>query len=286
LIDGEIPLSDREFERIRHRVHAEAGIALSDAKRTLVVSRLSKILRALRISSFDQYLDYLERQGSAGDAQDFVNALTTNLTRFFREDHHFTHLVSYVDELVRHRPRIAADGRPRLRIWSAGCSTGQEAYTIALCLLAAHPELRRWDFKILATDIDTNVLAKAAAATYPASELNGLTPERAALFERDAAGSIRIPAPARALISFKPLNLLGAWPVRGPFDAIFCRNVAIYFDKQTQTQLFARLGRVLAPSGYLYIGHSENVGAASESFVLAGKTIYQARQAHKAKDAA
>jgi chemotaxis protein methyltransferase CheR len=285
LIDGEIPLSDREFERIRRRVHAEAGIALSDAKRTLVVSRLSKILRALGIASFDQYLDYLERQGSAGDSQDFVNALTTNLTRFFREDHHFTHLVRYVGELVAHRPRVGPDGKPRLRIWSAGCSTGQEAYTIALCLLAAYPELRRWDFKILATDIDTNVLAKASTGLYPAGELNGLTPERAALFERDAGGAIRIPAAARAVISFKPLNLLGAWPMRGPFDAVFCRNVAIYFDKQTQAQLFARLGRVLAPGGHLYIGHSENVGAASEGFVLAGKTIYQARQARK-KDAA
>jgi chemotaxis protein methyltransferase CheR len=285
LIDGEIPLSDREFERIRRRVHAEAGIALSDAKRTLVVSRLSKIVRALGIPSFDQYLDYLERQGSPGDAQDFVNALTTNLTRFFREDHHFTHLVSYIGELLVLRPRIGADGRPRLRIWSAGCSTGQEAYTIALCLLAAYPELRRWDFKILATDIDTNVLAKAATGLYPAGELNGLTPERVRLFERDAGGTIRIPASARAVISFKPLNLLGAWPMRGPFDAIFCRNVAIYFDKQTQAQLFARLGRVLSPGGYLYIGHSENVGAASDGFVLSGKTIYQARQAHK-KDAA
>jgi chemotaxis protein methyltransferase CheR len=285
LIDGEIPLSDREFERIRRRVHAEAGISLSDAKRTLVVSRLSKILRALGIGSFDEYLDYLERQGSPGDAQDFVNALTTNLTRFFREDHHFAHLLRYVGELLAQRPRIGADGKPRLRIWSAGCSTGQEAYTIALCLLAAYPELKRWDFKILATDIDTNVLAKAATGIYPAGELNGLTPERVRLFERDAGGAIRIPAAARALISFKPLNLLGAWPMRGPFDAIFCRNVAIYFDKQTQAQLFARLGRVLAPGGYLYIGHSENVGAASEGFVLAGKTIYQARQAHK-KDAA
>lgn len=286
MIDGEIPLSDREFARVKARVHAEAGIALSDAKRTLVVSRLGKVLRALGIGSFTQYLDYLEHEGSAKDAQDFVNALTTNLTRFFREDHHFEHLRSYVGDLVRQRPRIALDGRPRLRIWSAGCSTGQEAYTIAVTLLDAWPELKRWDFRILATDIDTNVLAKAAAGIYPAGELNGLSRERAALFERGRDGSVRIPEAARAVVSFKPLNLQGVWPMRGLFDAVFCRNVAIYFDKPTQAQLFTRLGRVVAPGGYLYIGHSENVGAAGEHFRLVGKTIYQPHPAQKTKDAA
>ncbi len=286
MIDGEIPLSDREFARVKARVHAEAGIALSDAKRTLVVSRLSKILRALAIPSFDAYLDYLERQGTAKQAQDFVNALTTNLTRFFREDHHFDHVATYVGELIAHRPRTGPDGKPRLRIWSAGCSTGQEPYTIALSLLDAYPELRRWDFKILATDIDTSVIAKAMLGVYPAGELSGLSAERAALFERNPDGSLRIPAAARSVIAFKPLNLLGPWPMKGLFDAVFCRNVAIYFDKQTQAELFARFGRVLAPGGYLYIGHSENVGAAGDGFRLVGKTIYQPRPAHKARDAA
>jgi chemotaxis protein methyltransferase CheR len=286
LIDGEFPLSDREFARIRARVHAAAGISLSDAKRTMVVSRLSKILRTYSFASFAAYLDFLENEGSTRDAQDFINALTTNLTRFFREDHHFTHLVSYVGELVAHRPRIGTDGRPRLRIWSAGCSTGQEAYTIALCLLAAYPQLKYWDFKILATDIDTSVLGKAALGVYPAGELNGLSAERTALFERDGDGAIRIPAAARSLVSFKPLNLLSAWPMRGPFDAVFCRNVAIYFDRTTQAELFTRLGRILASGGYLYIGHSENVGAAGDGFRLVGKTIYQPRQPSRAKDAA
>ena len=286
MIDGEVPLSDREFARIKARVHAAAGISLSDAKRTMVVSRLSKMLRALRLPSFTAYLDYLESAGSAKDAQDFINALTTNLTRFFREDHHFTHLIDHVGELIAHRPRGGADGRPRLRIWSAGCSTGQEAYTIALSLLDAYPELKRWDFKILATDIDTNVLGKAALGVYPAGELNGLSPDRMALFEREADGAVRIPAAAKAVIAFKPLNLLDSWPMRGPFDAIFCRNVTIYFDRATQTTLFNRLGHVLAPGGYLYIGHSENVGAAGDSFRLVGKTIYQPRRPATARDAA
>ena len=283
---GELALSDREFERIKQRVYRVAGISLSDAKRTLVVSRLLKLVKALNLPSFDAYADYLERGGTDKDAQDFVNALTTNLTRFYREDHHFEHLQHHIATLMSERPRVAAGGKPRLRIWSAGCSTGQEPYTIAVSLLAAFPDLKRWDFKILATDIDTNVIAKAALGTYPISELSGLSAERAALFERSADGNIRVPAAARELISFKPLNLIEAWPMKGPFDAIFCRNVAIYFDKPTQGQVFSRFGTMIAPDGFLYIGHSENLGTVSANFRLVGKTIYQPKLAQKARDAA
>ncbi|HVW93076.1 MAG TPA: protein-glutamate O-methyltransferase CheR [Devosia sp.] len=283
---GDIALSDREFERVKQRVYRVAGIALSDAKRTLVVSRLFKVVRALGLSSFDDYLDYLERQGTPKDAQDFINALTTNLTRFFREDHHFDHLERHVGAIIASRPPAGPSGRPRLRIWSAGCSTGQEPYTIALSLLSAFPDLKRWDFRILATDIDTNVLAKAATGVYPDSELSGLSAERAALFERVPGGQIRVPAAARDLISFLPLNLIGAWPVKGPFDAIFCRNVAIYFDKPTQAQVFGRFRTVLSPGGFLYIGHSENLGNSGADFRLVGKTIYQPRTPQKARDAA
>ncbi|MHB1109684.1 MAG: CheR family methyltransferase [Devosia sp.] len=283
---GEIALSDREFGRVKARVYAEAGISLSDAKRTLVVSRLSKIVRVLKLPSIDAYLDYLEHSQSARDGQDFINALTTNLTRFYREDHHFEHLVGYVRSLMEWRPRAAGNGKRRLRIWSAGCSTGQEPYTIALCLLAALPELKRWDFKILATDIDTNVIDKASLGVYPVAELSGLSAERVRQFERGGGGTISIPMAARALVSFKPLNLMTAWPMKGPFDAIFCRNVAIYFDKQTQGTLFARLGKILIPEGFLYIGHSENLGSGVEGFKLVGKTIYQSKPMQKTRDAA
>ncbi|WP_196260719.1 CheR family methyltransferase [Pelagibacterium limicola] len=282
---GEFPLSDKEFARIRERVYKIAGISLSDAKRTLVVSRLSKIVRTLGLPSFSAYIDYLEAKGSAEDDQVFVNALTTNLTRFFREDHHFDHLVSHVGNLMSERPRMSR-GRPRLRIWSAGCSTGQEPYTIALCLLAAFPDLKRWDFRILATDIDSNVVARAATGVYPIGELNGLSAARAALFEKAGPDTIRIPQAARDVISFKLLNLIEPWPVKGPFDAIFCRNVAIYFDKPTQGVLFDRLGHVLAPDGFLYIGHSENLQAVSKGYRLVGKTIYQLKANSNAKDAA
>lgn len=278
---AEISLSDREFSRIKSRVYQIAGISLSDAKRTLVISRLSKIVRGLELGSFDAYIDYLERGGSAQDGQDFVNALTTNLTRFYREDHHFTHLRTHVGKLIAEQPRGS-----RLRIWSAGCSTGQEPYTIGMDLLAAFPDLRRWDFKILATDIDTAVIAKAALGVYPQSELAGLSPERLRPFGTSPDGHAAIPEAVRALVSFKPLNLIGPWPMKGPFDAIFCRNVAIYFDKPTQGEVFGRFSKLLAPQGFLYIGHSENLGSGGDGFRLVGKTIYQSKQMASKREAA
>lgn len=278
---GEISLSEREFSRIKNRVYQVAGISLSDAKRTLVVSRLSKILRALELPSFDAYVDFLERSGSAEDSQNFVNALTTNLTRFYREDHHFEHLRSHVGALIAEKPRGA-----RLRIWSAGCSTGQEPYTVGLDLLGAFPELARWDFKILATDIDTAVIAKAARGIYPENELAGLSSERARPFVKSGDGTIRIPDAVREVVSFKPLNLIAQWPMKGPFDAIFCRNVAIYFDKPTQGGVFGRFSKLLAPEAFLYIGHSENLGSGGEGFRLVGKTIYQSKLKLNKREAA
>ncbi|HEY0033846.1 MAG TPA: protein-glutamate O-methyltransferase CheR [Devosia sp.] len=278
---AEISLSDREFSRIKNRVYEVAGISLSDAKRTLVISRLSKIVRSLELGSFDAYIDYLERGGSAQDGQEFVNALTTNLTRFYREDHHFAHLRTHVGSLIAEQPRGS-----RLRIWSAGCSTGQEPYTIGMDLLSAFPELKRWDFKILATDIDTAVIARAAQGVYPQSELAGLSPERMRPFSKTADGNIRVPEAVREMISFKPLNLIAPWPMKGPFDAIFCRNVAIYFDKPTQGEVFGRFSKLLAPQGFLYIGHSENLGSGGDGFRLVGKTIYQSKTMTSKREAA
>lgn len=278
---GEISLSEREFARIKGRVYQVAGISLSDAKRTLVVSRLSKVVRALGLPSFDAYIDFLERGGTGQDGQEFVNALTTNLTRFYREDHHFDHLRKYVEGLLASKPRGS-----RLRIWSAGCSTGQEPYTIGMDLLGAFPELKRWDFKILATDIDTAVIEKASRGVYPENELSGLSRERAAPFTQPGDGSIRVPEVVRSLVSFKPLNLIGAWPMKGPFDAVFCRNVAIYFDKQTQGEVFGRFTKLIAPEGFLYIGHSENVGSGGDGLRLVGKTIYQAKAKQNKQEAA
>lgn len=286
LDDIEIALSDAEFRGVQKRILEVAGISLGESKRTLIVSRLSKILRRLKLRSFEAYLAFLNSPAAnAAAQQDFVNALTTNLTRFYREDHHFEHLCTYIGRLVKARSRGPASGK-RLRIWSAGCSTGQEPYTIGMALLEAHPELASWDFRILATDIDTNVLAKAATGIYAQGDLAGLSPERARVFERYDDGMVRVPQNVRELIAFKPLNLNEAWPVRGPFDAIFCRNVAIYFDKPTQTEMFNRMGEILAPHGFLYIGHSETIAGNTGRFSLVGKTIYRPGTGALQEDAA
>lgn len=266
-------LSDKEFIGVKDKIYEIAGISLSDAKRTLVVSRLTKLIIAAGLKSFDEYVSFLERGASAIDKQNFVNALTTNLTRFYREDHHFDHLVQYVGKMIATPNR--AGGKPRLRIWSAGCSTGQEPYTIAMCLMQKFPQLKTWDFKILASDVDTNVVTTASKGVYSDNELSGLEAGRAKVFEKPGDGTIVIPAALRALITFKPLNLMEAWPVKGPFDAIFCRNVAIYFDKPTQLKMFGRFGDVLRDNAFMYIGHSENLGTGAKKFSLVGKTIYQ-----------
>jgi len=283
---GELALGDRDFARIRERVQREAGLFLSDAKRLLVVSRLSNLVRGLGMNSFSAYLDHLDTAAAPADRQDFVNALTTNLTRFFREDHHFEHLVRHVEDLMVRRPRLGADGRPRLRLWSAGCSSGQEPYTMALALLQALPDLRRWDFRILATDIDTDVLAQARTGLYQPADLDGLAAERRRLFENTPDGLARIPAAARAVVAFKPLNLMSRWPMKGPFDAIFCRNVVIYFDKPTQTALFDRMVTLLAPEGCLYIGHSETLQAHLLGLVPVGRTIFRNESTGRRRDAA
>lgn len=278
---AELALSEQAFARVKARVQAMAGIALSGAKRTLVISRLSRLVWDSGNDSFESYLDHLDNARDPGPAQAFINALTTNLTRFWREEHHYEHLSAYVGRLLQ-QPR---PGDKRLRLWSAGCSTGQEAYCMALTLLDAYPELKRWDFRILATDIDTNVLERATEGRYPAGELGGLSAARLRLFEREADGQVRIPAAARSVVAFRHLNLMrDPWPMRGPFDAIFCRNVAIYFDRSTQARLFERLGRVLVPGGFLYIGHSESIGAGTAGLELCGKTTYQAKR--QARDAA
>lgn len=280
---GEISLSDREFEAVRNKVYELAGISMSDAKRTLVVSRLSKIVRKLNLNTFSEYVDFLDRNASKGDIQEFINALTTNLTRFYREDHHFDHLVDHVGQLLQD-PKFKSG--KRLRLWSAGCSTGQEPYTIAMALYNAHPELKSWDMRILATDIDTDVVRRAQTGIYKENDLAGLSPEQSKFFEPSGNGEVKIPDFIRKAIAFKPLNLMHNWPMKGPFDAIFCRNVAIYFNKPTQERMFTRMGELLAPHGFLYIGHSENLNSVSEKFKLVGKTIYKPKPASTSRSAA
>lgn len=270
----EFAFSDEDFEALRKLVKQITGINLSDQKRELVYGRLARRLRALQIKSFAEYREILARDADNELAQ-LCNAITTNLTAFFRERHHFEHLREHV--LV---PLLAASARTtRLRIWSAGCSTGEEAYSIAMTVLETFPDPNRWDVRILATDLDSDVLGRARAGIYPADRLKNLSPERCARFfvERAEHGELCYEArpELKALVAFKQFNLMHPLPMRGPLQAIFCRNVVIYFDRDTQRELFGRIARLQRPGELLFLGHSESLFKVSDDYTLMGKTIYR-----------
>lgn len=270
----EFRFDDQDFAFLRDMVREQTGINLSEAKRELVYSRLSRRLRQLGLSGFSEYCALLQ-QGDAEELVRMVNALTTNLTAFFREQHHFDYLRQHLlPELVRHD-----DGRRRLRVWSAGCSTGQEPYSIAMVLAETLTDIENWDARILATDLDTDVLEFGRLGIYTQDKVDKI--ERARLQRwflrgRDRnAGKVRVVSELRRLITFRQLNLIRKWPMRGPFDMIFCRNTLIYFDKETQRDLVARFSELLTPEGCLFLGHSESLHNVSEAFRLVGNTIYR-----------
>ena len=267
-------LSDREFARIRELVREHTGIALSDAKRQLVYGRLVRRLRVLRLPGFADYIALLE-QADPVELEEFTNAITTNLTAFFREPHHFDYLAGTALPAIAAR----AGGAGRLRIWSSACSTGEEPYSIAIVLREQRNLLAGFDARILATDLDSNVLATGAAGIYPAERLQNLAPARAKGCFRAGTGSqqgqVRVEPTLRELITFKQLNLMHEWPMRGPFDVIFCRNVVIYFDKATQRVLFERMAALQRPGDLLFLGHSESLYRVSERYELIGHTMYR-----------
>jgi chemotaxis protein methyltransferase CheR len=273
-------LSDDEFYEFQTRILDQAGIALGESKRALVTTRVSRRLRSLGLRSFRDYLDLLAHGDSDGtERAEFVNAITTNKTDFFREQHHFAFLRDTVlPEVLQRTPR---GEQPRLRLWSAACSTGQEPYTLAMTVAEAGSEWQRADVRILASDIDTNVLRAASAGAYEADRLEQVP---AALRERwfrlakDGSGTI-VPM-LRDWVVFRQINFMDVpWPIRTQFDAILCRNVAIYFARDTQRWLFENLAAHLAPGGYLMVGHSENLAMMSDLFELVGPTTYRRRQA-------
>lgn len=267
----EVPLTDADFASIVRMVREASGIALSESKRDLVYGRLRRRLRALEIGSFAAYRALLDGPDGRAERVRMVNAITTNLTGFFREAHHFEHLAREVLPPLRMRSQAR-----RLRIWSAGCSSGEEPYSIAMTVTSTLPELPRWDARILATDIDTDMVAHGAAGVYEEDRARAIPPaHRSTGTVRGTDGRVEMAPALRSLITFKPLNLLGAWPMSGPFDAIFCRNVVIYFDKPTQRTLFDRFADMLVPEGHLYIGHSESLFRVSERFTHLGRTIYR-----------
>jgi chemotaxis protein methyltransferase CheR len=265
-----LDFGEEDFSALRALVKEHTGIHLTEQKRELVYGRLSRRLRALGLESFRTYRELLEKN-EGDELVQFCNAITTNLTSFFREAHHFQYLR---EQLLSPR---AADprGARRLRIWSAGCSTGEEPYSLAMTIHEALPDVRRWDVRILATDLDTDVLARGARGLYDEDRVRNLSPERIERFFRRQGAGFAVRDELKDLISFRELNLMHTLPMKGPLDAIFCRNVVIYFDKDTQRQLFARVAQLQGPGDILFLGHSENLFRVSDDYTLVGKTVYR-----------
>jgi chemotaxis protein methyltransferase CheR len=266
-VDADFLLTDSDFERVRRLIHRRAGIALGTQKRQMVYSRLTRRLRELGLDAFEPYLDRLEAAREDEEWQAFINALTTNLTSFFREEHHFP-------ILAQHVARRAAP----VRVWCAAASTGEEPYSIAMTLVEALGS-RAGSASVLATDIDTNVLAKARAGVFSLEQIGKVGSERLRRFFLKGVGPQEGKALVRpelaAMVKFEQLNLLSpGWPVEGPFDAIFCRNVMIYFDKPTQAQILRRFAGLLKPDALLFAGHSENFSLMDPGFRPRGQTVY------------
>jgi chemotaxis protein methyltransferase CheR len=271
----EFAFSDADFRNLAQFAYQHAGIALADSKRNLVYSRLSRRLRALGLTSFRDYRAYLT--ANTGELENFINAISTNLTKFFREAHHFDHFRTHV-AVPFVQESHGAVGR-RLRVWSAGCSTGEEPYTVAVVLKREIRDLARHDVKILATDIDTDVVAKGVRGEYSAGSIDEVPKPYREFFlpvesKRDSA-NVTVAEEVRKLITFRKLNLMEPWPFTGNFDAIFCRNVMIYFDAATKSTLVDRLTEKIKPGGWLYIGHSESLIGAHPGLRLVGRTIYR-----------
>lgn len=271
----EFVFTDADFHKIATLAREEFGLNLQISKKALVYARLAKRLRILRLKSFDSYCQLLNGADSQNEKSHVISALTTNVTHFFREAHHFDFLQ---ENILPSLIKRAQQGQ-RIRLWSAACSAGQEAYSMAAAIVAVCPTCSTLDLKILASDIDPKVIEEARTGTYAQEQLSAIPSLYQNIMVTPDASSpsvFSISEKLRALISFQELNLVGEWPMRQPFDVIFCRNVAIYFDKPTQQKLWARFANALRPNGHLMIGHSERLhGAAENYFCSVGITTYQ-----------
>jgi chemotaxis protein methyltransferase CheR len=278
-LPGQLGITDREFQQFRALVRQHAGIALGETKRQLVCSRLGRRLRHYGYTSFSQYYRHLMEEDPDGqELVRMINAITTNKTEFFREAHHFAFLRSVVLPALAESSR--GGGARRLRLWSAGCSSGEEPFSVALTMLAALPDVWSWDAKILASDIDTEMLARGEKGVYPVEQISHVPPTMVQQHflrgkgTREGLVCLR-PAPRR-LVSFRRINLQDeAWPIRTTFDAIFCRNVIIYFDRELQQRLITRFIELLKPGGYLFLGHAESLLGMGMGLTYVGNTVYQ-----------
>ncbi len=272
--EREFHFTEKDFKHISRLVGERTGIVLSDAKRQMVYGRLSRRLRQLKLEKFSDYLELLT-SGDEEELVNFTNAITTNLTAFFRENHHFEYLKkTVIPEVLKANARSK-----RIRIWSAGCSSGEEPYSIAMCVRELVPKSAGWDIKILATDLDSNMVQRGKEGIYTAERVEGLSPERMKRWVKRGKGEnanmVRMHPELREMITFKELNLMHQWPMKGPFDFMFCRNVVIYFNKDTQRVLFDRYADILRDNAHLFIGHSESLNKVTDRFELLGQTIYR-----------
>ncbi|GLR14967.1 chemotaxis protein methyltransferase 2 [Chitinimonas prasina] len=268
--DAEFAFTDMEFEHVRHMIYQHAGIVLNSCKKQMAYTRLVRRIRQLRLGGFSEYLAYLEDDKEGEEWQAFVNALTTNLTSFFRENHHFSDLAAMATQWYQRHGQI--------RVWCAAASTGEEPYSIAMTLVEALPG-KQAAISILASDLDTQVLETAQNGIYPLDRLEGVSAERRSRFfyrgKGQNQGLARVDPALTSLIRFRQINLLDAhWPIDGNLNAIFCRNVMIYFDKPTQKKLVDRFRPLILDDGRLFVGHSENIGHLSDSWRSCGRTVF------------
>lgn len=270
--EREFDFDDKDFARVKKMVYDFSGIDLNESKKNLVYNRLAKRIRFLSMSSFGEYLDYVSAQGE-DEFVHLINAITTNLTFFFRENHHFEYLSNTIIPMLL---KLNAASK-RIRIWSAGCSTGEEPYSLAIILKESVPS--GWDARVLATDLDTNVVETGIAGMYKDDRLKGVTDERKKRWFLKGTGAnegfVKAKNELQDIIDFGQINLMNEWPIKGQVDIIFCRNVVIYFDKETQTKLFNRYADLLPAHGHLFIGHSESLYKVCDRFELLGQTIYK-----------
>lgn len=272
-------LSDADYGYICQLVYDTSGIVLDEGKREMVYRRLMRRTHELKLARFADYCTLLKRD-AATELPHFTNAITTNLTRFFREPHHFDYLreTALPELLLRRSSQRGID--KRIRVWSSACSTGEEPYSAAISIAEAMgPRLAAWDVKILATDLDSSVVAQGKTGVYSYDRIKDLDePTRRRWFRKgtgDHDGLVKVDRKLSGMVTFKALNLLREWPMSGPFDVIFCRNVLIYFDRKTQAALIPRFFELLRPGGILFLGHSENLPIRNGMFELLGKTTFK-----------
>lgn len=281
--DPALDLTDAQFAAITQRIHRDTGIVIGAAKRSMLISRLAHRLRHLGLTDFASYTRLLDGAEGEGERLALVSAITTNVTKFFREPHHFDDLAELAPALIA---RARAGGR--VRIWSAGCSTGQEPYSIAATLVDRAPDIAQHDLRILATDIDPQVIATARGGIYDARSVGSDTPPLMRRFLQTLPdGQVAVSPKLPPLIRFETLNLLEPWPFSGKFDLVFCRNVVIYFDADTRHRLWRRFASRILPEGQMFLGHSERMDPRLDPFFTpSGITRYRRTDRVLAEDGA